>query len=63
MAALRTWGHGWLTSYRIIHPRGKLRCRFGCPGPDRLQHYLRCPKLYLAVSKGLQRALPRPLAQ
>eukprot|EP00959_Pyramimonas_sp_CCMP1952_P447717 9375027-Pyramimonas_sp.AAC.1 len=63
MSALRTWGNGWLTSYRTLHPQGQLKCRFGCQRPDRLQHYARCPILYNAVCRGMQRPMPRPLAE
>eukprot|EP00959_Pyramimonas_sp_CCMP1952_P272575 5698411-Pyramimonas_sp.AAC.1 len=63
MPALRTWGNGWLTPYRILHPQGKLKCRVGCQKLDRLRRYARCPILYHAVCRCMQRPLPRPLAE
>jgi len=45
---IKTWLHGWATSYRIkgdhLH-----RCFLGCMGGrDSLSHYLLCPRMYAA---------------
>ena len=52
---LRTVSGGWLTSHRILSPRGPGLCIFGCPGsPDRQCHYAVCSRLVAAISSFLE---------
>eukprot|EP00959_Pyramimonas_sp_CCMP1952_P236636 4945306-Pyramimonas_sp.AAC.1 len=51
-----------MTSHRILHPLGKRRCAFGCPGcPDALRHYARCRPFHNAIRRALARPLPLPV--
>jgi len=45
---LRTWAHGWTTSYHM-HENELCCCLFGCDQNDTLQHYLFCPRLWASV--------------
>ena len=55
-AVLRTWLNAWSTTYRKYNITES--CRYGCPGPDRLSHYLNCDVLHklLADINPMQRA-------
>ena len=46
---VKTWLHGWVTTYRI--KQGFLHnCLLGCAGePDSLPHYLLCPRIFAAI--------------
>eukprot|EP00959_Pyramimonas_sp_CCMP1952_P170975 3572958-Pyramimonas_sp.AAC.1 len=61
MAAIGAWAKGWLTSARIVHPDGLLRCRCGCRQPVRLARCLVRPRVRRATGRALGRDLPLAL--
>ena len=47
---IKTWLNGWVTSHRMHEPQ-LLGCLLGCEGqPDKLSHYVQCPRVYAAAT-------------
>ena len=46
---IKTWLNGWATSHRMHEPQ-LLGCLLGCEGqPDKLSHYVHCPRVFAAA--------------
>ena len=61
MPLIKTWFNAWTTSHRM-HEAVALPCLFGCPAAsDSLLHYVRCRRLWLAVSYATRHSSPLAL--
>ena len=58
MPLIKTWFNAWTTSH-CMHEAVALPCLLGCPAAsDSLLHYIRCRRLWLAVSYATRHSSP-----